>query len=146
MNDLNQIVSNNSKAGAADAAAQRNNGKFVVTTYAGLSYLGHSVFDTNKEAEDHAAAIAVTLPVGERVLIQPPLAPYTYVPSGDAPATLASLDRDHKARVAHVALVTSANLEANAAASAAAAATSAETAIRVESAAAVKPAKSAKNA
>jgi hypothetical protein len=116
MNHLNQIISNNSRAGAADAAAQRNNGKFVVSLYAGLSYLSHSAFDTSAEAEAYAADEASKLSASERVVIQPPLAPYTYTPSGDAPATLASLDQDHKDRVAQVALVTSANLDAVAAA------------------------------
>lgn len=100
MNDLNQIIDNNSKAGAADAQAQRNAGKFVVLHYAGLSYLGHSVFDTQDEAEDHASEKGVGLPSSERLVIQPPFAPAAYIPSGDAPATLASLAQAHADRVA----------------------------------------------
>ena len=99
MNDLNQIIDNNSKAGAADISVQRQAGKFVVARYAGLSYLGHSVFSNQADADGYAATQA-DLPISERVVVLLPIPPAAYFPSGDPEATLASLSQDHLDRVA----------------------------------------------
>ena len=93
MNDLNQIIRNNGKAGAFDVTAQITAGKFVAARYAGFSYLSHSVFDTQAEADSHAASVRQDLPVSERIVVLHPIVSPAagYTPSGDAPATLASL-------------------------------------------------------
>jgi hypothetical protein len=100
MNDLNQIIRNNGKAGASDVTAQITAGKFVAARYAGVSYLSHSVFDSQAEADSHAASVRQDLPVSERIVVLHPIANAGYTPSGDAPATLASLAKAHADKLA----------------------------------------------
>jgi hypothetical protein len=100
MNDLNQIISNNDKAGAADIPKQRAAGKFVVARYTGISYLGHSVFATKAGADSFAIDAAKGLLASERIVNLAPISTPVHTPSGDAPATLASLAQAHADKVA----------------------------------------------
>ena len=99
MRDLNDIIDNNSKAGAADISVQKLAGKFVVATYAGISYLAHSAFDTLAAAQTREAELLANPGlVGERVILLEPTPPAAVlVPGVDTPPTLESLRRAARA-------------------------------------------------
>ncbi len=72
MNDLNQITRQNAEATQRDIPVQQAAGKFVVAEYAGLHYVGHQTFDTEREANAHAASIATdSNPTGRSQVYRP---------------------------------------------------------------------------
>lgn len=58
MQDLNVINKLNNEAVLRDVPNQQAAGKFVVLEYAGLTFVGHSVHDTEAEANAKAAELA----------------------------------------------------------------------------------------
>lgn len=99
MRDLNDIIDNNSKAGAADISVQKLAGKFVVATYAGISYLAHSAFGSLAAAQARQAELLANPGlVGERVLLLLPTPPAAVLTPGvGTPPTLESLRRAARA-------------------------------------------------
>lgn len=93
MNDLNQIISNNAKAGFADVDVQRKQGLFVVTIYGGLSYLSHETFATHHEAAKARDRFnAPSDMIGERATLLLPI-DTSSIPAGPTPPTLESTRR-----------------------------------------------------
>lgn len=91
MNDLNIINKKNAEAVAAEIPKLREQGKFVVAKYAGVSFFSHTAHDTRAQAEAEIAQIAKDNNPGERAQLLEPIDAGVYVATGDASPSLADL-------------------------------------------------------
>lgn len=90
MQDLSVINKQNAQATAESIPAERAAGKFVLATYVGLHFFGHTSYDTRAEAQAKLDEIVASNTPGERYQLLEPTATAQaeYTPSGDAPASL----------------------------------------------------------
>jgi len=93
MNDLNTIIRLNAEAQAAEIPKAHAAGKFVVARYAGLSYVGHSDFDTAAQAQAEVDRLALENIPGHRTRVLEPTESASYTPTGDTSPSLADLEQ-----------------------------------------------------
>lgn len=72
MHDISIIAKLNAEATAAEIPKLRNEGKYVVCVYAGLSYRQHEAFDTHAQAHAYTVQHAAGGNYGERTQILDP--------------------------------------------------------------------------